>query len=70
MSTIECISRKTKGACTHKLLRVSGDYAGFLIDSGCAVVCLQSKSLKKNIESIDETQVDVKSKIIHVLFLF
>ena len=43
LNAIECISRKTKGTCTHKLLlcSLSGDY-GFLIDSGCAVVCLQS----------------------------
>ena len=37
--------------------RVSGDY-GFLINSGCAVVCLQSKSIKKK-KSIDETDVKI-----------
>ena len=49
LNAIECrpISRKTKGVAHTSYCRVSGDYR-FLIDSGCAVVCMQSKSRKKH----------------------
>ena len=46
--------------------RVSGDY-GFLIDICCAVVCLQSESIK-NIESIDLCKIDTGRDFLGVAF--